>query len=89
MPNTFGVMPRQNVREKGSHFLGLFSTAVRSFQPDSWCQVVRNNVIIGEQRLGLVLRNTRPGKSDFQSESPEPYVVLHLCAVAAIVSRKL
>lgn len=89
MPNTFGVMPRQNVREKGSHFLGLLSAAVCSFQPDSWCQVVRNNVIIGEQCLGLVLHNARPGKSDFQNESPEPYAVLHLCAIAAIVFRKL
>lgn len=79
MLNTFGVMPRQNVREKGSHFLGLLSTAVRAFQPDSWCQVVRNNVIIGEQCLGLVLRNARPGKSDFQSESPEPYAVPFVC----------
>lgn len=65
MLNTYSVMPCQNVREKGSHFLGLLFIAVSGFQPDSWCQVVRNNVIIGEQCLGLVLCNARADKSDF------------------------
>lgn len=72
--------------ERRSHFLGLLFIAVSSFQLDSWCQVVRNNVIIGEQCLGLVLYNVRADKSDFQNKSLESCAVLHFSVQSPLLS---
>jgi hypothetical protein len=62
--NTYSVNAMSKC-ERRSHFLRLLFIAVSTFQLDSWCQVVRNNVIIGEQCLGLVLYNASADKSDF------------------------
>lgn len=72
--------------ERRSHFLGVLFIAVSSFQLHSRCQVLRNNVIIVVQCLGLLLYNARADKSDFQSESPESCVVLHFSVQLPLLS---